>query len=280
MAQQQKVWYVTGASQGFGLILVKKLLQQGYKVAATSRKAASLTEAIGEHPNFLPLQADVADEQSVQQSIRETVNAFGTIDAVVNNAGYGLLGTLEELSDEEVRGNFNVNVFGPLNVIRHAMPVLRAQRSGIIFNISSIAGFTGSFPGFGSYCATKFALEGLSESLAAEAAPFGIKVVIVSPGYFRTNFLASSSLAVPANPIAEYTSTRESQELHTKQINGAQPGDPEKAIDVILAAANAENPPLHLFLGPDAYDLARQKMVAVESDLSGWQHLGAATNFN
>ncbi|RPE13114.1 SDR family oxidoreductase [Chitinophaga lutea] len=280
MAQQQKVWYVTGASQGFGLILVKKLLQQGYKVAATSRKASSLTEAIGKHENFLPLQTDVADEQSVQQSIRETVKTFGTIDAVVNNAGYGLLGTLEELSDEEVRGNFNVNVFGPLNVIRHAMPVLRSQRSGIIFNISSIAGFTGSFPGFGSYCATKFALEGLSESLAAEAAPFGIKVVIVSPGYFRTNFLASGSLAVPSNPIAEYTSTRESQQLHTQQINGAQPGDPEKAIDVILAAANAEHPPLHLFLGPDAYDLARQKIVAVENDLNGWQQLGAATNFN
>lgn len=277
---QQKVWYVTGASQGFGLILVKKLLEQGHKVAATTRNPEALKQETGAHDNLLALQVDVADEQSVQRSVSETVSTFGTIDAVVNNAGYGLLGTLEELSDEEVRKNFNVNVFGPLNVIRHTMPVLRRQRDGIIFNISSIAGFTGSFPGFGSYCSTKFALDGLSESLAAEAAPFGIKVVIVSPGYFRTNFLSPGSFAVPANPIAAYTSTRESQELHTQQINGAQPGDPEKAIAVILAAAEAPQPPLHLFLGPDAHDLARQKMAAVEGDLAAWQHLGAATNFN
>lgn len=277
---QQKVWYVTGASQGFGLILVKKLLEQGYKVAATSRKKQTLIDAVGQHEHFLPLQTDVADEQSVQQSVRDTVAAFGTIDAVVNNAGYGLIGTLEELSDAEVRNNFNVNVFGPLNVIRHVMPVLRAQRSGIIFNISSIGGFNGAFPGFGSYCGTKFALEGLSESLAAEAAPFGVKVVIVSPGYFRTNFLSAGSLAVPANPIAEYTSTRESQIAHQQQINGAQPGDPEKGIDVILAAAQAAQPPLHLFLGPDAYQLARQKMTAVEGDMHSWQHLATATNFN
>ncbi|WP_343700888.1 oxidoreductase [Chitinophaga sp.] len=277
---QQKVWYVTGASQGFGLILVKKLLEQGYKVAATSRKKQTLVDAVGQHEHFLPLQTDVADEQSVQQSVRDTVAAFGTIDAVVNNAGYGLIGTLEELSDAEVRNNFNVNVFGPLNVIRHVMPVLRAQRSGIIFNISSIGGFNGAFPGFGSYCGTKFALEGLSESLAAEAAPFGVKVVIVSPGYFRTNFLSAGSLAVPANPIADYTSTRESQIAHQQQINGAQPGDPEKGIDVILAAAQAEQPPLHLFLGPDAYQLARQKMTAVEGDMHSWQHLATATNFN
>lgn len=278
---QQKVWYITGASQGFGLILVKKLLEQGYKVAATSRKTDVLRKAVGEQTdNFLPLQVDVADEKSVQQSIRETIKTFGTIDAVVNNAGYGLIGTLEELTDEEVRNNFNVNVFGPLNVIRHVMPVLRAQRSGIIFNISSIGGFTGAFPGFGSYCGTKFALEGLSESLAAEAAPFGIKVVIVSPGYFRTNFLSTGSLAVPANPIAEYTSTRESQLSHQQQIDGAQPGDPEKGIAVILAAAKADNPPLHLFLGPDAYDLAKQKMAAVEGDMHNWQALATATNFN
>lgn len=277
---QQKVWYVTGASQGFGLILVKKLLEQGYKVAATSRKKQTLVDAVGQHEHFLPLQTDVADEQSVQQSVRDTVAAFGTIDAVVNNAGYGLIGTLEELSDAEVRNNFNVNVFGPLNVIRHVMPVLRAQRSGIIFNISSIGGFNGAFPGFGSYCGTKFALEGISESLAAEAAPFGVKVVIVSPGYFRTNFLSAGSLAVPANPIADYTSTRESQIAHQQQINGAQPGDPEKGIDVILAAAQAEQPPLHLFLGPDAYQLARQKMTAVEGDMHSWQHLATATNFN
>ncbi|MGX5820070.1 SDR family oxidoreductase [Chitinophaga lutea] len=280
MAKQQ-IWYVTGASQGFGLVLVKKLLQQGHKVAATSRRIGVLEQSVGPASgNFLPIQADITDESSVAASIEATRAAFGGIDVVVNNAGYGLIGTLEELSDREVRDNFNVNVFGALHVIRHTMPILRAQKSGTIFNISSIGGFSGSFPGFGSYCATKFALEGLSESLAAEAAPFGVKVVIVSPGYFRTNFLASGSLATPANPIDVYTSTRESQLLHQQQINGAQPGDPEKGIGVLLESAKAEHPPLHLFLGPDAYEVAKQKITAVEGDMQRWQHLATATNFN
>jgi NAD(P)-dependent dehydrogenase (short-subunit alcohol dehydrogenase family) len=278
--EQQKVWYVTGASQGFGLILVKKLLAAGHKVAGTSRKLDALKSAVGEHENFLPIQSDVANEASVQQSVQQTIQTLGGIDVVVNNAGYGLLGSLEELSDKEVRSNFDVNVFGVLNVIRSVMPHFREKNSGFIFNISSIAGFTGNFPGFGSYCATKFALDGLTESLAAEAKAFGVKVVIVGPGYFRTNFLASSSLAVPANPIAAYKEVRESQALHQDGINGQQAGDPEKGIDVLIEVSKAENPPLHLFLGPDAYDFAKQKISALESDMDTWQELATSTNFN
>lgn len=278
--EQQKVWYVTGASQGFGLILVKKLLAAGHKVAGTSRKLDALKNAVGEHENFLPIQSDVASEASVQQSVQQTVQTLGGIDVVVNNAGYGLLGSLEELSDKEVRSNFDVNVFGVLNVIRSVMPHFREKNSGFIFNISSIAGFTGNFPGFGSYCATKFALDGLTESLAAEAKAFGVKVVIVSPGYFRTNFLASSSLAVPANPIAAYKDVRESQAQHQDGINGNQAGDPEKGIDVLIEVSKAENPPLHLFLGPDAYDFAKQKISALESEMNTWQELATSTNFS
>lgn len=278
--EQQKVWYVTGASQGFGLILVKKLLAAGHKVAGTSRKLDALKSAVGEHENFLPIQSDVASEASVQQSIQQTIRTLGGIDVVVNNAGYGLVGSLEELSDKEVRANFDVNVFGVLNVVRHVMPHFREKNSGFIFNISSIAGFTGNFPGFGSYCATKFALDGLTESLAAEVKAFGVKVVIVGPGYFRTNFLTSTSLAVPANPIDAYKDVRETQVQHQNGINGQQPGDPEKGIDVLIEVSKAENPPLHLFLGPDAYQFARQKISALESDMNTWQELATSTNFN
>jgi Short-chain alcohol dehydrogenase of unknown specificity len=278
--EQQKVWYVTGASQGFGLILVKKLLAAGQKVAGTSRKLDALKSAVGEHENFLPIQSDVANEASVQQSIQQTIQTLGGIDVVVNNAGYGLIGSLEELSDKEVRTNFDVNVFGVLNVIRHVMPHFREKNSGFIFNISSIGGFSGNFPGFGSYCATKFALEGFTESLAAEAKAFGVKVVIVSPGYFRTNFLTSTSLAVPAHPIDAYKDVRESQAQHQNGINGQQAGDPEKGIDVLIEVSKAENPPLHLFLGPDAYHIAKLKISAVEGDMNTWQELATSTNFN
>ncbi|MBO9153317.1 SDR family NAD(P)-dependent oxidoreductase [Chitinophaga sp. GCM10012297] len=279
--EQQKVWYITGASKGFGLLLVKKLLASGERVAATSRQLDALKTAVGsDSPNFLPLAVNLSDEQSVNGSIRQTLSAFGRIDVAVNNAGYGLVGGLEELSDKEVRDNFEVNVFGALNVIRNVMPVFRKQQDGFIFNISSIGGFTGTFPGFGSYCATKFALEGLTESLAAEAKPFGVKAVIVSPGYFRTNFLSSGSLVVPEHPIADYENIREIQTTHQQNIDGAQPGDPEKAVDVIISVSKSGNPPLHLFLGPDAYQLAKQKIAAVEEDMLGWQALATSTNFN
>jgi NAD(P)-dependent dehydrogenase (short-subunit alcohol dehydrogenase family) len=190
----QKVWFVTGASKGLGLSLVKQLLNKGYNVAATSRNVADLEGAVGKSESFLPLAVNITDEQSVTDAISQTISLFGKIDVVVNNAGYGLVGGLEELSDAEARANFDVNVFGSLNVIRAAMPHLREQKSGHIFNISSIGGFTGNFPGFGIYCATKFAVQGFTESLAAEIKSFGVKATIVSPGYFRTNFLAADSL--------------------------------------------------------------------------------------
>jgi NAD(P)-dependent dehydrogenase (short-subunit alcohol dehydrogenase family) len=275
-----KVWYITGASKGLGLALTKKLLQQGYRVAATSRNKEELKQAVGESSNdFLPLQVDLLDENSVQHSIDKTIDWFGNIDVIVNNAGYGLLGALEELTDAESRANFDVNVFGSLNVIRKAMPYLRAQKSGHIFNIASIGGFTGAFPGFGIYCATKFAMHGFTESLAEEAKPFGIHATVVSPGYFRTNFLADSSLSVPKNPIADYENVREVERLHKDAINFNQPGDPEKAADVMIAVAVLKNPPVHLFLGQDAYNLAAQKMESVKKDLELMKASATATQF-
>lgn len=281
MNTQSKVWYITGASKGLGLNLVKQLLAAGIKVAATSRNLAELTAAVNDtSDNFLPLTVDITNELSVQESISKAVATFGKIDVVVNNAGYGLIGSLEELSDQESRANFEVNVFGTLNVIRQVMPQLRKQQCGHIFNISSIGGFNGNFPGFGIYCATKFAVTGLSESLAAEVEPFGVNVTVVMPGYFRTNFLSSTSLSTPENEIQAYSAVRELQKIHELNINGCQNGDPEKAAAAIISISEVEKPPLHLYLGQDAYDLADHKILTVQNDMDLWEEVATATAFD
>jgi len=278
--ENKKVWFVTGASKGLGLTLVKKLLSKGYNVAATSRNLNDLSNAVGEFANFLPLSVDLMNEESVESAVSQTISKFGKLDVVVNNAGYGMLGALEELSDKEARENFDVNVFGSLNVIRKSLPQMRKQQSGHIFNISSIGGFSGNFPGFGIYCATKFAVAGFTESLAAEVKSLGIKATVIEPGYFRTEFLTSGSLAVPANPIDAYKEVRDSQAAHQNDINNQQPGDPAKAADVIIAAADSDNAPLHLFLGPDAYHVANVKITDVQKDMEDWKALATATNFD
>lgn len=276
----KKVWLVTGASKGLGLTLVKKLLHEGYRVAATSRNTNELMQEVGEPlANFLALQVNLVNEQSVANAIAKTLDTFGTIDVVVNNAGYGQLGTLEELSNTEARKNFDINVFGALNVIRNVMPHLRAKKSGAIFNISSIGGFMGNFPGWGIYCATKFAVAGFTEGLAAEAQEFGITATVVYPGYFRTNFLAKGSLNLPQHPIAAYSKAREIEAMHENQIKGNQPGDPEKAAAVLIKVAASPTQPLHLFLGQDAYDMAKAKIDIIQQDLATYEALGTATAF-
>ena len=278
--KNSKVWFITGASKGLGLTLAKKLLSQGQKVAVTSRSKEALIKAIGQETvNFLPLEMDLVNEKSIKNAIDTAINHFKTIDVLVNNAGYGQLGTLEELTDDEARKNYDINVFGLINVIRNTMPHMRANQSGHIFNISSIGGYNGGFAGWGIYCSTKFAVAGLTESLAAEAKAFGIKVTLVYPGYFRTDFLSDSSLAVPANAIADYLDVRESENLHKNTIAGNQPNDPEKGIDALIKMAEEENPALHLFLGQDAYDLAVQKIEAVQNEMETWKAVTVSTGF-
>jgi NAD(P)-dependent dehydrogenase (short-subunit alcohol dehydrogenase family) len=275
---KNKIWFVTGASKGLGLALVKKLLSSGYRVAATSRNVNDLQKAVNAGREvFLPLAVDLKNEDSVENAIKETVSHFGSADVIVNNAGYGLVGSLEELSDAEVRENFDVNVFGVLNVIRKALPFLRKQKSGHILNIASIGGFIGNFPGFGSYIATKFAMHGFSESLAAEVKPFGVNVTIVSPGYFRTEFL-DASLGVPKNEIADYKLVREAQTLHQDKINNNQPGDPVKAAEVMIAIAEQTTPPLHVFLGKDSYQMAEQKIKLIQGDMAAVKELATSTD--
>lgn len=277
--ENKKVWFVTGASKGLGLSLVQTLLQNGFQVAATSRDEKALIEAIGEKSeNFLPLEMDLLSEQSVQNSINKTLDAFGKINVIVNNAGYGQIGTIEELSDTESRKNFDVNVFGVLNVIRSAMPHLRTQHSGHIFNISSIGGYAANFPGWGIYCATKFAVAALTQSLAAEAKEFGVNATVVYPGTFRTNFLANGSIGEPENPIAEYIEARKSQDLFINDINGNQLGSPEKAAEVLIKISGEEKPPLHLFLGSDAFNVANATISEVQKDLENWKEISISTD--
>ncbi|QNF33188.1 SDR family NAD(P)-dependent oxidoreductase [Adhaeribacter swui] len=278
--QQNKVWFITGASQGIGLSLTRQLLEQGYRVAATSRNLDQLQQAISStHNSFLPLALNITDEASVTQAIAQTIETFGQIDYVVNNAGYGLIGSLEELSDQEARQNFDVNVFGSLNIIRATLPHLRQQGFGHIFNISSIAGMSGDYPGFGIYCATKFAVIGFTEALAMEVKDFNIKVTAVLPGYIRTNFLKAGSVVTAKKQLPKYQSTREMQRLHQEQINGNQPGDPEKAVAAIINAAQVENPPLHLLLGSDALELATNKLYALQAEFAQWAPVSQSVDF-
>ena len=275
----RKVWLVTGASKGLGLSLVKTLLNHGYRVAATSRSLDALESAVGRHEDFLPLQVDLMNEESVDSGITQVLNTFGQLDVVVNNAGYGQNGTLEEISDQEARQNFDVNVFGLLNVVRKSMPHLRAQQSGHIFNIASVAGLLGNFPGFGIYCATKFAVVGLTEALSAEAESFGIKTTLVYPGYFRTEFLSDDSLKLAKNRMDIYAQARASERLHKEEISGNQLGDPDKAAEVLIQVSESENPALHLFLGSDAYGMAHQKLETLETALETNKELSYSTDF-
>ncbi|MFD1257477.1 SDR family NAD(P)-dependent oxidoreductase [Mucilaginibacter terrae] len=261
----KKVWFITGASKGFGLSLVKQLLRSGQPVAATSRNIDELVKAVGSSPaHFLPLQANLANEASVAAAIYETNELFGRIDVVVNNAGYGIGGSIEELTDEENRNSFDVNVFGTLNVIRKVMPYLRKQQSGHIINLSSIAGIApGS--GWAIYTASKFAVIGLSEVLANDVRQFGIKVTVVAPGAFRNNLLTPHSLIMTENSANEYSDVRDS---HTRylQIDGNQDSDPEKAANAMIDIANEQYAPLYLLLGTDAYERAMHKLEYLDKE--------------
>lgn len=275
--QNKKVWFVTGASKGLGADLVQRLLAEGYQVAATSRNKSALNDAIGEHENFLPLTMDVTSNDDVKRNVNEVIGKFGRIDVVVNNAGYSQIGAIEELSAEEVQRNFDVNVFGPLNVIRNAAPYLRKQREGHIINIASIGGIVGDFPAFGIYCSTKFAMAGFTEALAVEMAPFGVHTTLVYPGYFRTNFLEKDSVMLPATPIEDYANARAVEAQHIQEINGNQPNDPKKAAEVFIELSKQEQPPVHFFMGIDTAQFVNGKIKTVEKALADNKVLAEST---
>ncbi|MDR6193762.1 SDR family NAD(P)-dependent oxidoreductase [Siphonobacter sp. SORGH_AS_0500] len=274
----KKVWFITGASKGLGLALVKKLLAEGHSVAATSRSFDSLVQAVGaSSSSFLPLQVDLTSESSVQQAITQTHQTFGKLDVILNNAGYGIGGSIEELSDAETRTSFDVNVFATLNVIRKAMPLLREQRSGHIINIASIAGFSAN-TGWAIYAASKFAVVGFSEVLAEDVRELGIKVTVLEPGAFRTSFLTEESLVFAQEQIADYQSIRDSHDKY-RHMNGTQIGDPDRAAEVILSLTTMENPPVRLFMGSDAYKRATQKVNLLQRELEEFKAISYSTDF-
>ena len=275
----KKVWFVTGASKGLGLSLVNQLLKAGQYVAATSRNINELTSAVNSNSEkFLPLTVDLSSEQSVEQAINATITQFGRIDVIINNAGYGIGGSIEELTEKETRNNFDVNVFGTLNVIRKAIPHLRAQKSGHIINISSIAGINGA-TGWAIYSATKAAVIAFSEVLAEDVKAFGIKVTVVAPGAFRTNFLTPESLILPENPTGDYEEVREAHARYLK-MDGAQVGDPEKAAAAMISLVSMPNPPIHLLLGNDALTRATGKLAAFTSEIQTWKAITISTDLD
>jgi NAD(P)-dependent dehydrogenase (short-subunit alcohol dehydrogenase family) len=271
-------WFVTGASRGLGLDLVRQLLERGKKVAATTRSAERLLAALdgADLTRLLPLPLDLTDEAAVAKAVGATTERFGSLDVVVNNAGYGFLGAVEEVSDAEARTMFDVQIFGVWNVLRAVLPVLRAQRGGHIINISSILGLT-AFPGWGLYAAGKYALEGLTESLAAEVAGFGIRVNLVEPGYLRTDFLRPVSLGLPSSASEEYPAVREMTEQHLA-MPGTQLGDPARAAAAIIEVATRGRAPLHQVLGSDSYALAGAKLDALRADVEAGHALAVTTD--
>jgi NAD(P)-dependent dehydrogenase (short-subunit alcohol dehydrogenase family) len=272
------VWFITGASRGFGAEIIDKALAAGHDVVATARNPTAITDRFPDAGDrVLPVAVDVTDEAQIAEAVTAGVEKFGRIDVVVNNAGRGLLGAVEEASDAAARSVYDTNVFGALNVIRAVLPTLRAQRSGRIINISSIGGFVGS-PGWGIYCSTKFAVEGFSEALAKELAPLGIAVTIVEPGYFRTDFLDASSLHTEANVIDDYADTAGAMRATAADVNHAQPGDPVKAAAAIVHIGDMDEPPLRIQLGGDSYAAIAAKLEAVADEQAVWHDLSVSTD--
>ncbi len=253
MPEAKPVWFVTGASTGFGRELARILIGRDYRVVATARDPGKIADLVAGHEgSALALKLDVDEPADIAATVAAAQQKFGRIDVLVNNAGYGYLAAIEEGEDAEIRALFETNVFGLAAMTRAVLPIMRGQGSGTIVNVSSVGGFIGN-PGSGYYAATKFAVEGLSESLAKEAAPLGIKVVIVEPGPFRTDW-AGRSLRMPSHPNPAYAETAVSRREQVHAGSGAQPGDPARAAEAIIRAVESPNPPLRLPLGADAYE--------------------------
>ncbi|OWJ68354.1 oxidoreductase [Inquilinus limosus] len=273
-----KVWFITGASRGIGAEITQAVLDGGDAVAAAARDAKAITERFGSHPNLLPLALDVTDEAQAQAAAKAAVERFGRIDVLVNNAGYGLLGAVEEADAGEVERLFATNVFGLLAVTRAVLPQLRRQGSGHILNISSVGGCQ-AYPGWGVYGATKFAVEGLTEALAAELAPLGIHATVVEPGFFRTNFLDGSSLIRTKTEIADYAETVGRMRDFAAGHNHQQPGDPKKLAQALRQVVAAEKPPVRLPLGRDTVERIEVKNAFVARELEQWRSLAESTGF-
>jgi NAD(P)-dependent dehydrogenase (short-subunit alcohol dehydrogenase family) len=271
-----KTWFITGASRGFGLRIARLALARGDNVVATARQPQAVLSALENHPQLLALPLDVTDENAAVEAASRAVARFGRIDVLVNNAGYGLLGAVEEATGDEVRRLYETNVFGLLNVTRAVLPVMRRQRSGHVINMSSVGGYM-AYHGWGVYGSTKFAVEGITEALAQELKPLGINATVVEPGFFRTDFLDASSLAT-TREIADYRETVGAMRQFAAGANHQQPGDPHKLACAMLLLADAANPPTRLALGSDTVARIQAKNALVERELNDWLSVSLSTD--
>ena len=272
------VWFITGCSTGFGRALATQLLQAGKRVVVTARAIEKIADLAAAFPELaLPLALNVDDPQQIAAAVAAAMARFGRIDVLVNNAGYGYLAAVEEGEDAEIRALFETNVFGLAAMCRAVLPILRAQKSGVIVNISSMGGIVG-FPGIGYYNATKFAVEGLSEALSKELAPLGVKVLIVEPGPFRTDW-AGRSLKVPKNAIDAYAETAIARRKATQAYSGTQAGDPARGAAAIIRAAESAAPPLRLVLGSVGHEVIAQRTEAFRAELAAGTEVARACDF-
>ncbi|MER6437128.1 oxidoreductase [Streptomyces sp. NPDC001185] len=272
------VWFITGASRGFGLEIARQALERGDRVVATARRPHEIEQALPGHgARLLAVPLDVTDEAQAASAVKAATDAFGELDVLVNNAGRGVLGAVEETSGDAVRAVFDTNVFGLLNVARAVLPVMRRQGRGHILNLSSVGGFEG-VAGFGVYCSTKFAVEGLSEALHQEVSPLGLKVTVVEPGYFRTDFLDGTSLHVEEQVIPDYEATAGAVRGVVPGLNHSQPGDPVKGAAAILRLVDTDEPPLRAQLGSDCAGAMDRKVAQLSEESLAWRELALSTD--
>jgi NAD(P)-dependent dehydrogenase (short-subunit alcohol dehydrogenase family) len=274
----KRVWFITGASRGIGALIAEAALADGNAVVAAGRNVAAIVERLGNPAALLPVALDVTDEAQAKAAVQAAIEKFGRVDVLVNNAGFGLLGAVEESADKDVRRMYDTNVFGLLNVTRAVLPTMRANRAGHVINISSVGGYRAA-AGFGVYSSTKFAVEGITEALHAELKPLGIHATVVEPGYFRTDFLDASSLVVAPNVIDDYDETSGAVRRKAVQINHNQPGDPAKLAAAMIKLVDASNPPLRLPLGTDTLAAIAAKNAYVTQETEAWKNLSASTDF-
>ncbi|SEL01480.1 oxidoreductase [Parapedobacter koreensis] len=276
--QEKPVWFITGCSTGFGRELVKQLLEQGYRVAVTARNTDKVRDLVaGYEQQSIVLPLDVTEKQQVKEAIAQAEATFGGIDVLVNNAGFGYFSSIEEGEDEKIRAQFETNVFGLIQVTQAALPGMRRRRKGHIVNLSSIGGLR-SFGATGFYHATKYAVEGLSETLSIEVAPLGIKVLLVEPGPFRTDWAGRSSLHTSLQ-IADYEPTVGVRMTTSFAGSGKQKGDPARGAEAIIKAVESDNTPLRLLLGKAAYELANGKLDMLKADFDAWKDVTIGADF-
>ncbi|MEI6559691.1 MAG: oxidoreductase [Rhodospirillaceae bacterium] len=276
MDNETPVWLITGCSTGLGRDMARAVLRHGRRLVATARRPETLAE-FAHRDDVLVAALDVTDPAMITDVVRQAEAQFGAVDVLVNNAGYGYLSAVEEGEDAEIRAMFETNVFGLAAMTRAVLPGMRARRRGHIVNISSMGGLIG-FPGIGYYNATKFAVEGLSEALAKEAEPLGIKVTVVEPGPFRTDW-AGRSLRTPAVAIEDYAATAGARRAAIQGYSGKQPGDPARAAEAIIQAVQSPEPPLHLVLGRPAYEQVSAKLREFQGEVETWREVSLGADY-